>query len=157
MTRNQIDFARHEEQARSNRVNEEIAKRNAASNERNAASNERNATSNERSVAESHRANVARETISYEQLGETKRANRANEFETNRANVARETETHRSNVVREQQNLASIGIAQGTLNETTRSHLANEINDMRKTQQGWFSTLFGRNGILPGLLSLGGD
>lgn len=157
MTRNQIDYAKHEEQVRSNKANEEIGRRNATSNERNAASNERNAYTNERIADETARANVAREAISYEQLGETKRANLAKEFETNRANVARETETHRANVVREKQNLASIGIAQGTLNETTRSHLANEINDMRKTQQGWFATLFGRNGILPGLISIGGD
>lgn len=46
-------------------------------------------------------ASYANISLGYQQLGETKRANQAREYETNRSNVAREEETTRSNIARE--------------------------------------------------------
>jgi hypothetical protein len=50
---------------------------------------------------------------------ETQRSNLAKEAENYRSNLAKETETHRSNVVNE-------GVAFGNLNESVRSHTAQE-------------------------------
>lgn len=106
MTRNQIDYQKHVEQARSNRVNEK----------------------------ETERANRARESQLERELAETQRSNQARETETHRSNVAKETETNRSNIVSEREtarsNLAKeletnrANLAKET--EANRSNLAQE-------------------------------
>lgn len=81
--------------------------------------------------------------INYQNLVETKRANRRKEelseaqnTETNRANLAKEAENYRSNVAREQENIRS-NLAREI--ETNRSNLASEDNSRYSTDKNYRS------------------
>lgn len=111
MTRNQIDYQKHVEQARSNRVNEK----------------------------ETERANRAKELQLEKELAETQRSNLVREAETQRSNVAKETETHRSNVVSEREaarsNLAKeLETNRANLAKETEAHRSNTAQEALKAQ-----------------------
>lgn len=98
MTKNQIDFARLQEDKRANRVKEE----QGAS-----------------SLYETARSNQAREA-------ETHRSNLVNESETQRSNLAREGETRRSNLANENLQAYRNQIEQDKLGESRRHNLEGE-------------------------------
>lgn len=93
--------------------------------------------------AETHRANLARETETHRSNVineiETERSHRVNETETNRANIARETETHRTNVANE--NLRGM-----ELEETSRHNRATEENTRKATSASVLAAQIGSQG-----------
>lgn len=120
MTRNQIDYAKHLEQARANRVQEalqaEVNSENRRHNLQTEAETTRtnreneairtqtnaiNATHYATMDSETNRHNLASEALLQRQQTETERYNREVLAETNRANLARESETQRSNLAKE--------------------------------------------------------
>lgn len=98
MTKNQIDFARLQEDKRANRAKE---------------------LQNEASLTETARSNLAKES-------ETHRSNLVSEFETNRSNKAREAESHRSNVANENLNAFRNQIEEDKLGESQRHNAEQE-------------------------------
>lgn len=92
--------------------------------------------------AETHRANVAQETLTDRrdrvsldlrgrELAETTRHNVTGETETNRANLAREAETIRHNRAQEGIGWGNIQLGYANLAETTRSNQAREAETSR--------------------------
>lgn len=168
MTSNQINWAKVQEEARSNRENElikhvanaiaaqgnTIAMRNAETNALNANINAMNARTRENEYWETVRSNFAREA-------EQRRTNMANEnikysqlVETQRSNLASEAITSRYNEQRISQGEASLwGESQKRHTEEYKAYEAARHNrveeqiETRKTNQGAVKTIvegFGR-------------
>lgn len=155
MTANQINYARLREDIRHNMRTEDLSQmgneiafakaysdqRNAETNAKNAETNLLNASLRRDELLETHRSNVAKESLSAQQLqlsgsqlAETMRANRANEYLTSERNA----ETHRSNVIGESQNSFSLW-------EMQRHNTSTEQNTQTQTRASIVNTLI--NGV----------
>lgn len=91
---------------------------------------------NRASEAETRRTNLANEEIKTQQNLETQRTNLAKEAETYRTNVAREQETHRSNLVSE-------NIEYGNMEANQKRAANNTLStgiDAVDTMLGWVTT-----------------
>lgn len=139
MTRNQIDYMKSIETARSNRANEEITKqRDATSRELGIASLEEQRRSNlaredlqRLTLEEQARANLERERISHGTLEEQERANRAREaYNAGQLNLQNQSlrETARHNQATEFFNLTQ---HRDNLQEMVRSNQAREAENQR--------------------------
>lgn len=124
MTYNQIQYAKLQEDRRSNVARETETNRSNLAQERE--TNRHNLVyegetrrSNLAREGETHRSNLGNEGIAYSNYLESVRSAKAREAENRRSNVARERETTRSN-------LANEAIRQGTLAESTRHNTATE-------------------------------
>lgn len=113
MTNMGISYLSYLETVRTNQSRErETHRANVAQETLTAARDAETARSNKAREAETHRTNLVNEELTRKRDTETKRANLAREAETHRSNLTNEAETHRANVARE--------------TETNRSNLANE-------------------------------
>lgn len=129
MTKNQIEYAKLQEQRRANRSNEQLT---ALRDERAHAIASRTATEVERKNREAERQNEVK-------LGEEFRSNVARETETKRANLAREQEQHRSALAVESEaarkNRADEAIRQFQADEIKRHNIAQETETTRSNQE----------------------
>lgn len=106
MTRNQNDFLRNQEQARSNRVNENLT---LLANEEVKRHNLATEGVSRDTLTEQSRHNQATESQASDSLKETTRHNTSVESETNRANLANEYLTGQKNQIQYEYNLANLG------------------------------------------------
>lgn len=143
MTANQINYAKHREDVRHNRVSEIHEHRKIGISERAQTETERHnregETINWFQSREAARHNVVSESQFSDQLAETRRANQAREYETHRSNVAQESEARRSHLANEALQGSSLAesIRHNRIGETetARHNLASESYNLSQLTQ----------------------
>lgn len=148
MTKLQIEYAKHKEVARSNKVNERIKQGTLEETKRSNLVGERISQGTLDEAIRSHgaterlqhaqnletgRSNRAREGLESSKQAETKRSNLARETETNRSNLAAETERHRSATASEKQRALELAARSAELAERVRHDMAMETKNYAPT------------------------